>query len=94
MSTFIADKKEIEAFDKKLKQEGMLCLQTRIDIKGNHLKGPVTVSIRYEANFLPNERYWEVDAEHPDEEPYPIRYVKEFKSNEEREFFVSSFFNI
>ena len=94
MSTFIADKKEIEAFDKKLKQEGTLQLQTRIDVKGNHLKGPVPVSIRYEANFQPGEKCWEIDEEQPEEESYPVRYVKEFKSIEERDFYVSSTFNV
>ncbi|MDH5736683.1 MAG: hypothetical protein OEZ23_00160 [Gammaproteobacteria bacterium] len=45
----------MEAFDKKLKQEGTLLLQTRIDIKGKYLKGPVPVSIRYKADFNPTK---------------------------------------
>ena len=94
MNIFIAEQKEMEAFDKTLKQEGTLSLATRIDVKGNHLKGPVTVLIRYEANFLPIEKYWEIDPEYPDEEPYSIRYRKEFNTSEEREFYIHSTYNI
>ena len=92
MSTFYTDKAEFEVFDEKLKQEGTLYLHTEIDIKGNHLKGAVPVSIKYIAIFVPQEKYREVDPEHPDEEPFPIHYINAFETEEERSFYVENFY--
>ena len=92
MSTFITNVVKFEAFDKRLRQEGTLLLQININIQGNHLKGPVPVSISYEALFCPAEKYWEVDTEYPDEEPNPVHYMKKFETENERQFYVDNFY--
>ncbi|WP_133736135.1 hypothetical protein [Halospina denitrificans] len=94
MKTFIANYSQYRAYDRRLKQEGSLTTLVRINIRGNHLKGPVPVSVAYEAIFQPDERYWEIDEEHPDEEPYPVSYSKDFSTGEDRDFYVERNFEL
>jgi len=93
METFIANYSQYRAYDRRLKQEGSLTILVRISIRGNHHKGPVPVSVVYEAIFRPEERYWEIDKEYPDEEPYPVIYSKDFSTAEDRDFYVERNFD-
>ena len=94
MKTFIASFSKYIAYDRRLKQEGTLNTLVRINIRGNHLKGPVPVSIAYEAIFYPDEKYWEVDEENPEEEPYSVTYSKDFFTAEDRDFYVERNFDL
>ncbi len=94
MNTFVTNKTELAVYDKQLNQDGILRLGVRIEIRGNHLKGPVRVKVKYLADFQPSERYWEVDAEYPADEAYSVNYMMHFDSEEERNFYLSTRYGI
>ncbi len=84
MYVFIANKKEARVLSKELNQTGILHFSTRVEIRGNHLKGNVPVKVRYEARFIPDEEFWGKDDRYPDEEPYPVSYTRAFLTENER----------
>jgi hypothetical protein len=84
MQVFETDKKEIRVLSRQLNQTGVLFLATRVEIRGNHLKGKVPVKIVYRTRFTPDEEFWKKDDEYPDEEPYSVTYPNEFLVESER----------
>lgn len=92
MRVFFTDEKEISVLSKQLHQTGLLSLSTRIEIYGNHLKGKVPVKILYVARFTPDEEFWEIDEEYPDDEPMSVSYRNEFASESERNDYCGVWF--
>lgn len=77
-----------------LNQTGLLQLNTRIEIRGNYLKGKVPVNIFYTMQFVPDEEFWEIDEEYPDEEPTPLTYPNQFRTESERSEHFSNWYKI
>lgn len=69
MRVFVADEKEFRVLSKQLNQTGILHLSTRVEIRGNHLKGNVPVEILYVARFTLDKEFCKKDNKYPDEEP-------------------------
>ena len=59
-------------------------LSTRVEIRGNHLRGKVPVKILYRTRFTPDEEFWKIDDKYPDEEPHSVIYQNEFSVESER----------
>jgi len=94
MRVFVTDEKEIRVLNRVLNQTGLLQLKTRIEIRGNHLKGKVPVNIFYTTQFVPDEEFWEIDEEYPDEEPSPLTYPNQFRTESERSEHCNNWYEI
>ena len=92
MRIFLTDEKKIKVLSRRLHQTGLLSLSTRIEIYGNHLKSKVPVKILYITRFTPDEEFWEIDDEYPDEEPMSVTYRNEFASESERHYYCGVWF--
>lgn len=79
--------------DINLKQEGEVSIGTRIELRGNHKKGPIPVSVWYDLRFTPNEEYWQTDPDYSEKNPYPTSYTKRFETPEERETWIKNRFD-
>jgi hypothetical protein len=94
MLVFMSNIVEHRALDKRLRQEGRLTLRTRIEIRGDHRRGPVPVNVIYESAFVPDEKYWERDELHPDDEPYSVSYLEVFDDIAARECHCSTIYEL
>jgi len=94
MRVFVTDEKEMRVLSRQLNQTGVLRLSTRVEVRGNHLKGKVPVKILYRAYFIPDEEFWEKDDEYPDEEPYPVTYPNEFLTESERDEHCKNWYEV
>ena len=90
MRNYTTDATESRAVDLLSGEEGTLVLRTTIRIRGNHLKGPVPVTIRHECVFTPDDKYQEFDED--DKEYNRVSYSKDFSKEEERTFYTNNKF--
>ncbi len=94
MKRFTAEEQIFLVYSKKERAEGTLRCYTEISIYGIYNSGPVKVNIDYKIRFTPNEEYWEVDEEYPEEEPYSWSVEKSFKEAKDRNQYQSNWFDI
>ena len=90
MTHYFTDQKELYVFDKQHRLEGKLRLSMEINIRGNHKKGPVPVTVRFAMSFTPDERYQEIGPE--DGEVNWVSYQRDFENQTDRDSYVKTFF--
>jgi len=59
MPTFTCDVVKKPARSKQLDQPGELTLVTRVTVGDSYRRGPVQVSVEFDATFLPDRKFWE-----------------------------------
>jgi hypothetical protein len=89
MNRFITETSEYQVKSPADKATGKAKLYTEISSRGNHLKGPVPVSIHYVVKFTPDEEYWGVSRDDPNER-YPWNTERRFDTGGERDSYFAS----
>lgn len=92
MNRFVTETSRFRVRSLQDKATGYAFLFTEISIRGNHLRGPVPVSIQHVVRFEPDEDYWERDEDHPGGETFSWSTSKTFESTGERDAYFSNRF--
>ena len=93
MPSFTCDVVKKPARNKELDQTGELTLRTTVTVGDRYRSGPVQVSVEFEAQFMPDRKFWEHADDDP-EERYPHYYSKSFGTPEERQCHCTTFYEL
>jgi hypothetical protein len=93
MPSFTCDVVKKSARSKQLNQTGELVLMTIVTVGDNYRTESVPVSVKLDAIFTPDRKFWE-HADEDRDERYAAHYSKSFSTPEERQSYCNTFYEL